>query len=92
MEPTAGTVWRAVTQHARAHPSPNAGVAEAAFAAALGRELGGPLRYGPRVEQRPRLGWGPRPQPGDIDAAIALAAHVELALAAALLVPAARRR
>ena len=76
----ASAVRRAVTEHAPAHPSPNAGVAEAAFAAALGRELGGPLRYGGRRENRPRLGWGPRPQAGDVDAAITLASHVELAL------------
>ena len=76
----ARAVWRAVRTQAVAHPSPNAGVAEAAFAAALGCELGGPLRYGDRPEIRPRLGWGPRPQPTDITRAIALANHVELAL------------
>ena len=39
-------IWRAVRADAPAHPSPNAGVAEAAFAAALGVQLGGtePLR------------------------------------------------
>ena len=68
-----------VTQ-AGAHPSPNAGVAEAAFAGALGVELGGSVRYGERVEDRPRLGSGPRPGVGDIDRAIELASHVELAL------------
>jgi adenosylcobinamide-phosphate synthase len=78
-----GAVRRAVVEQAPGHPSPNAGVAEAAFAAALGRELGGPLAYGGRREERPRLGWGPRPEPGDIDAAITLASHVELALIAA---------
>jgi adenosylcobinamide-phosphate synthase len=78
----ASTIRRAIREHAPAHPSPNAGVAEAAFAAALGRELGGPVRYGERCEQRPRLGWGPRPQPADIDDGIRLASHVELALIA----------
>jgi adenosylcobinamide-phosphate synthase len=78
----ARTVGRAVREHAPAHPSPNAGVAEAAFAAALGRELGGPLQYAGRHEDRPRLGWGPRPRPADVDAAISLASHVELALIA----------
>ena len=77
-------VAQAVREHAPLHPSPNAGVAEAAFAAALRVELGGPLRYGTRAEDRPRLGAGPRPEVEDIDRAIALASHVELALAATL--------
>jgi adenosylcobinamide-phosphate synthase len=77
-------VARAVFTQAGAHPSPNAGVAEAAFAGALGVELGGPLRYGERLENRPRLGVGPRPSVADIDRAIALASHVELALVAGL--------
>ncbi len=74
----------AIRTGGRAHPSPNAGVAEAAFAAALGVELGGPLRYGTHAENRPRLGSGSRPQPRDIDRAIALASHVEVALVALL--------
>ena len=45
----------AVRRDAPAHPSPNAGVAEAAVAAALGRQLGGPLRYGTVREDRPPL-------------------------------------
>jgi adenosylcobinamide-phosphate synthase len=82
----ANAVRRAVRADARAHPSPNAGVAEAAFAGALGVQLGGPLRYGNREERRPTLGTGPRPEPRDIDRAITLASHVELALAALLAV------
>jgi adenosylcobinamide-phosphate synthase len=81
----ARAVWEVVRSDAGAHPSPNAGVAEAAFAAALDRELGGPLRYGDRHEDRPRLGRGPRPAPADIDAAIRLADDVERALALGLL-------
>ena len=65
-------------------PSPNAGVAEAAFAGALGVELGGTVHYYERVEDRPRLGAGPRPETGDIDRAIELTSHVELALVALL--------
>jgi adenosylcobinamide-phosphate synthase len=82
----ANAVRRAVRADAPAHPSPNAGVAEAAFAGALGVQLGGPLRYGNREERRPTLGTGPRPEPRDIDRAITLASHVELALAALLAV------
>jgi adenosylcobinamide-phosphate synthase len=87
VRPSAATrIAHAVREHARTHPSPNAGVAEAAFAATLAVELGGPLRYGTRAENRPRLGVGPRPVVGDIDRAIALASHVELALVGLLLV------
>ncbi len=77
---SAVAVRHAVLRQAPEHPSPNAGVAEAAFAAVLGVELGGPLRYGDRDEERPRLGWGPRPTAADIDRALTLASHVELAL------------
>ena len=52
-------------------------MAEAAFAGALGVELGGPLRYGGRAEDRPRLGAGPRPEVADIERAIALESHIE---------------
>ncbi|MGO9899547.1 MAG: CobD/CbiB family cobalamin biosynthesis protein [Solirubrobacteraceae bacterium] len=49
-----------------AHPSPNAGRIEAAFAGALGLQLGGPLSYGACTEQRPLLGDGKRPEVADI--------------------------
>lgn len=78
-------VWRAVREDAPAHPSPNSGVAEAAFAAALGLRLGGENRYGDRVEVRPALGDGRPPELADIDAAIHLASDVAWALTAALL-------
>ncbi|HEX4778849.1 MAG TPA: adenosylcobinamide-phosphate synthase CbiB [Acidimicrobiia bacterium] len=81
----APTIVRTVARDAAAHPSPNAGVAEAAFAGALGLELGGPVCYGDRRELRPTLGRGPRPCVADIDRAIALCAHVELALLVTLL-------
>ena len=82
----ARAIWAAIRRDADAHPSPNAGVAEAAVAAALGRELGGPLRYGSRQENRPRLGVGPRPAAGDIGTAVRLASGAELLLAAAVAV------
>jgi adenosylcobinamide-phosphate synthase len=80
----AASVWRAVRDDAPAHPSPNAGVAEAAFAAALGVRLGGVNRYGEQVEVRPSLGAGRAPTPADIGAAVGLARDVRWAFAAAL--------
>jgi adenosylcobinamide-phosphate synthase len=75
-------IWRAVWAQAPQHPSPNAGVAEAAFAAALGLRLGGENRYGDRTELRPPLGTGRPPEPADIARAVALSRHVTVALAA----------
>ena len=80
----AAQVWAAVRRDAPAHPSPNAGVAEAAFAGALGLRLGGTNRYGDRVELRPPLGEGRPPERGDIAAAVRLSRDVSLALAAGL--------
>ena len=80
----ASAVREVIRRDAPAHPSPNAGVAEAAFAAALGVELGGKLRYGDRVEDRPLLGRGPRPVPNDITRAVRLADQIEWALVALL--------
>lgn len=76
----AARVLRLIRRDAGAHPSPNAGVAETAVAAVLHREVGGPLRYGSRVEDRPRLGEGPRPSPPDIGRARRLTDDTELAL------------
>jgi adenosylcobinamide-phosphate synthase len=61
---------------ARRHPSPNAGVVEAAFAGALGVRLGGRNHYAHGVEDRVLLGDGPAPAPGDIERAVRLARHV----------------
>jgi adenosylcobinamide-phosphate synthase len=74
-------VWAAVRHQARAHPSPNAGVAEAAFAAALGVRLGGANTYAGRRELRPWLGAGSPPRPPDIARAIRLSRHVSAAAA-----------
>lgn len=80
----AGDVTRAVQRDASAHPSPNAGVAEAAFAAALSVKLGGELSYGGRRERRPELGSGRAPVRADIPRANRLCRDVSLALAGAL--------
>ncbi len=78
---SAGAVWHAIRTQAPAHPSPNAGVAEAAFAAALGLRLGGENRYGDRVELRPPLGTGRPAEAGDIARAVGLSRDVSCALA-----------
>jgi len=83
----ASRVARAVREDAPAHPSPNAGIAEAAFAAALGLRLGGVNCYGDRVEHRPALGDGRTPRPDDIRAAVRLSRDVTGALVALLVVP-----
>ncbi len=83
----AARVARAVRHDAPAHPSPNAGIAEAAFAAALGLRLGGANRYGDRVEHRPRLGNGRAPVPGDIRASVRLSRDVTAALVTLLAMP-----
>jgi adenosylcobinamide-phosphate synthase len=70
---------RAWARDAGAHPSPNAGVAEAAFAGALGVRLGGTLSYGGRVEHRPVLGDGRDPGPADVARAARLARLVAAA-------------
>ena len=53
---------RAWRRDAARHPSPNAGVVEAAFAGALGVRLGGPTQYAHELEIRPTLGDGRPPR------------------------------
>jgi adenosylcobinamide-phosphate synthase len=77
-----GTAWQIARDHGPRHPSPNAGWSEAAFAGALGVQLGGKLAYAGRVEHRPELGSGPAPIPADIDRAIRLSQAVTIAAAA----------
>lgn len=67
---------RAWRRDAGAHPSPNAGPVEAAFAGALGLRLGGETVYPGRVEQRPLLGDGAAPDVHDVTRARALARRV----------------
>jgi adenosylcobinamide-phosphate synthase len=88
----AAAVARTVRADAHRHPSPNAGVAEAAFAAALGLRLGGANRYGEVVERRALLGDGRPPAPADIGAAVALSRDVGYALAGLLAMAAALAR
>ena len=82
----APAVARAVRRDAPGHPSPNAGVAEAAFAAALGLRLGGENHYGERTELRPALGEGRPAERADIGRTVRLSRDTSALLAAALVV------
>lgn len=82
-------VWR---RDASRHPSPNAGVVEAAFAGALGVRLGGPTQYAHRLEIRPTLGDGRSPRSVDVERSVRLSRAVQaVAAAAAVIVTAACR-
>ncbi len=84
---SAPAIVRAVLSAAPAHPSPNAGVAEAAFAAALGLRLGGTVRYGEgSAQERPALHDGRPARPRDIAAAIKLSDDVATLLQASIAV------
>jgi adenosylcobinamide-phosphate synthase len=73
--------WRIVRRDGAAHPSPNGGRAEAAFAGALGLRLGGRNVYAERVEDRPFLGDGVPPGPADVERAARLSQAVGCAAA-----------
>jgi adenosylcobinamide-phosphate synthase len=68
--------WR---RDARRHPSPNAGVVEAAFAGALGVRLGGPTQYHYELQIRPVLGDGAPPTVTDVGRAVRLSRAVQAA-------------
>lgn len=73
---------RAWRRDAARHPSPNAGVAEASFAGALGVRLGGPTQYAHQLEIRPTLGDGRIPEVADVARAVRLSRAVQAAAAA----------
>ncbi len=68
---------RAWHRDAARHPSPNAGVVEAAFAGALGVRLGGPTQYRHELQIRPTLGDGREPTVADLRRAVALSWAVQ---------------
>jgi adenosylcobinamide-phosphate synthase len=74
--PVVGGSWRGAWQSwqrdAAAHPSPNAGRVEAAFAGALEIRLGGRTVYEHGVEERPILGEGRVPDAGHVTRAVEL--------------------
>lgn len=67
---------RAWRRDAAAHPSPNAGPVEAAFAGSLGVRLGGTNDYAGRIEHRAVLGSGPAPDRADLERARVLARRI----------------
>jgi adenosylcobinamide-phosphate synthase len=69
---SASGAWRVWRRDASAHPSPNAGHVEAAFAGALEVRLGGRTPYAHGVEERPVLGDGRDPDAGHVTRAVAL--------------------
>ncbi len=73
--------WQAWRRDAAAHPSPNAGQVEAAFAGALEVRLGGHTVYPHGTEQRPVLGHGRTPDAGDLIRGVELSRVVGLAAA-----------
>jgi adenosylcobinamide-phosphate synthase len=75
---SARAVLRVVRRDAGQHPSPNAGVVEAAFAGGLGIRLGGRNVYRGQVEERGVLGDGPAAAAADIPRANRLAGAVSL--------------
>ena len=72
-------VVRAWGRDAARHPSPNAGVVEAAFAGALGVRLGGPTAYRYELQIRPTLGEGVPPSVADLRRAVRLSRAVQAA-------------
>jgi adenosylcobinamide-phosphate synthase len=81
--------WRT---DAASHPSPNAGVVEAAFAGALDVSLGGPTQYAHGLELRPALGDGRSPGVDDLRRSVALSrAVIAVATVVAVMVSAVGR-
>lgn len=69
---SARTAWQTWRRDAAAHPSPNAGCVEAAFAGALEIRLGGRTVYPHGVEERPVLGDGRSADAGHVTRAVEL--------------------
>ncbi len=81
----ARAIWMTIRRDAAQHPSPNGGVIEAAYAAALNVQLGGVNSYGGAVEDRGTLGTGAAPNKSTITQAITLRRQ-STATAAALII------
>lgn len=81
---------RAWYRDAAKHPSPNAGVVEAAFAGALGVTLGGPTQYRHELQIRPTLGDGRVPGVSDLRRSVLLSQLVQAGAALVAVTVAAR--
>jgi adenosylcobinamide-phosphate synthase len=66
------SAWQTWRRDASAHPSPNAGQVEAAFAGALEIRLGGRTVYSHGTEERPVLGHGRSPDAGHVTRSVEL--------------------
>ncbi|MFD9895857.1 cobalamin biosynthesis protein [Amycolatopsis sp. NPDC059027] len=86
---SAGGAWRAWRRDTIAHPSPNAGRVEAAFAGALEIRVGGRTVYPHGVEELPVLGIGRNPDAGHVTRAVELSRVVGWLAAATSVVAAA---
>ncbi|GAA1245815.1 cobalamin biosynthesis protein [Prauserella halophila] len=75
---SARSAWQAWRRDTAAHPSPNAGRAEAAFAGALEIRLGGRTVYPGGVAELPVLGAGRNPDAGHVTRAVELSRVVGL--------------
>lgn len=89
---SAGGAWRTWRRDASAHPSPNAGQVEAAFAGALEIRLGGRTVYGDVAEQRPMLGEGRTADAGDVTRGVELSRLIGAATGVLAAATAALRR
>ncbi|MEV0681084.1 cobalamin biosynthesis protein [Actinosynnema sp. NPDC050436] len=79
---SSGEAWKTWRRDAAAHPSPNAGQVEAAFAGALEIRLGGRTVYAHGAEDRPVLGHGRNPDAGHVTRAVELSRVVGASAAA----------
>lgn len=79
---SAREAWQVWLRDAAAHPSPNAGQVEAAFAGALNVRLGGRTVYPHGTEQRPIMGHGHAPDADDLARGVELSRVIGLAAAA----------
>lgn len=78
---SAWETWEVWHRDAPAHPSPNAGQVEAAFAGALNVQLGGHTVYPHGIEQRPIMGHGHAPRADDLTRGVELSRVIGLAAA-----------
>lgn len=89
---SAKRAWAVTLRDTRNHPSPNGGWCEAAWAGALGVQLGGRNVYANRVEERGLLGDGPKPGAPEVRRAARLVTVVTAAATGLAMIVAGRKR